>query len=63
MNDLPREDVLRIWNTFMDLDGATPRQLYNAAVRELPEYLGVTRDAVKRVVLAGMGYERPPRPT
>ena len=65
--DLPEEDILQIRDTFCDLDeamdGATPRQVYNEAVRVLPGMLGFERATIKRVVLAVMGYDKPPAPT
>ena len=63
--DIPRDDVLRVREAmgemFEGMDGATDRQMYNFATRNLPAHLGLDKGVVKRVVLKLMGYERPPR--
>lgn len=64
LTDIPKADVLKVHDTFSELseamDGATDRQVFNAAVRELPEMVGLERAVVRRVVLAIFGTEEPP---
>ena len=67
LSDLPREDVLQIWEMFCVFDetwdGCTPRQLYDGCLEYMPGQLGFDKDMIARVVLALMDLEEPPEYT